>query len=70
MTYRGRIKNGVVVLEGEVRLPEGTTVDVQPVDQKQPTIWQKLLTLAGKAEGLPEDAAENIDHHLYGTPKR
>ncbi|MBI1903943.1 MAG: hypothetical protein HYS13_22820 [Planctomycetia bacterium] len=25
-----------------------------------------LLKLAGKARGLPRDAARNVDHHLYG----
>ena len=34
------------------------------------TIWDKLQTLAGRAKGLPADAARNHDHYLYGTPKR
>ena len=29
MTYRGRVQNGVVVLEGNPRLEEGTLVSVQ-----------------------------------------
>jgi hypothetical protein len=71
MTFRGHIKGGVVVLEGDVSLPEGTEVDVQPiVTTKPPGVWEKLLSVAGQAEDLPEDAAENIDHYLYGTPKR
>ncbi|MEA2709641.1 MAG: hypothetical protein QOF78_2242 [Phycisphaerales bacterium] len=32
MTYRGQVKNGVVVLEGSASLPEGTQVQVQPVE--------------------------------------
>jgi hypothetical protein len=34
MTYRGRIKNGVAVLEGSVTLPDGTAVrvEVEPAD--------------------------------------
>jgi hypothetical protein len=31
MTYRGQVKNGVVVLEPNASLPEGTEVQVQPV---------------------------------------
>ena len=31
MTYRGQIKNGVVVLEGNPALKEGTVVNVEPV---------------------------------------
>ncbi|MDB5356891.1 MAG: hypothetical protein JWN24_3344 [Phycisphaerales bacterium] len=80
MTYRGHVKNGVVVLDEPVRLAEGATVDVVPVEAKGqepaevsesgPTIWEKLSALAGSAEGLPADAARNHDHYLYGTPKR
>jgi hypothetical protein len=29
-----------------------------------------LLRHAGKAEGLPEDAAAQHDHYLYAAPKR
>lgn len=29
-----------------------------------------LLDVAGTAEGLPPDLAENHDHYLYGTPSR
>jgi hypothetical protein len=31
MTYRGRVRNGVVVLERALRLAEGTSVEVRPV---------------------------------------
>ena len=33
-------------------------------------VWKSLLELAGTAEGLPEDLAEQHDHYLHGTPKR
>jgi hypothetical protein len=37
MTFRGRIKNGVVVFDGGAPLAEGTVVDVQPhSDPNQP----------------------------------
>jgi hypothetical protein len=32
MTYRGRVKNGVVVFDGQVELPEGTQVKVDLLD--------------------------------------
>jgi hypothetical protein len=71
MTYRGHIKGGVVVLDAQVDLPDGTEVEVQAVSPPiTPTVWQKLLEVAGTAEGLPEDAAVNLDHYLYGSPKR
>ena len=75
MTYRGTVRQGVVVLEPGAKLDEGTVVEVQPVavgneSIPSPTIWQKLLELAGSAPGLPADAARNHDHYLYGTAKR
>jgi hypothetical protein len=76
MTYRGTVKSGVVVLDGGVTLDEGTVVEVQPLDvtpdpnNVSPTIWDKLLKLAGSVPDLPADAAPNHDHYLYGTPKQ
>lgn len=32
MTYRGRIKNGVAILEDAADLPDGTPVVIQPVE--------------------------------------
>jgi non-ribosomal peptide synthetase component E (peptide arylation enzyme) len=76
MTYRGTVRQGVVVLEPGAALGEGTVVEVHPVEvpaKAQPpgeTIWDKLLKLSGSARGLPSDAAREHDHYLYGTPKR
>jgi len=76
MTYRGQIRNGVVVLDGRPPLDEGTIVTVEPVttseapEEQLPTLAELFKDLAGKAVGLPEDMAENHDHYLHGTPKR
>jgi hypothetical protein len=83
MEYDGTIKDGVVVFSGQVPLPDGTRVRVQPVGERatptdtgasQPssaqTLGQRLMKFAGRARGLPRDAARNHDHYLYGTPKR
>ncbi len=35
MTYRGVVKKGVVVLEPDSALPDGTVVDVAPIDSTQ-----------------------------------
>ena len=75
---RGQVHNGVVVLEDPGMLREGTVVVVQPILQqgngvkaaKQPTVKRALAELAGKAKGLPSDAARNVDHYLYGHEKR
>jgi hypothetical protein len=82
MSYKGKVQNGVILVAGEVRLPEGAEVDIELVepleatvgDDGQPTIWQKLADLARWAEtqptDLPSDLAINHDHYLHGMPKR
>ena len=77
MTYRGKMQNGVVVLEQAASIPEGTEVNVEPViaddkatSENRPSLSEVLLKYAGKAQGLPPDASRNHDHYLYGTPKR
>lgn len=71
MTYRGQVKNGQIMLDAPAELPEGAMVNVEVVDsgKREPTIWEKLLALAGTVQGLPPDMARNHDHYLYGTPK-
>ena len=72
MTYRGQVRNGVVVLEGNPPLAQGTAVRVEAVEAsaQSPDVWDELLKLPGTAEGLPPDASRNVDHYLYGQPKR
>jgi hypothetical protein len=76
---RGRVENGVVVLKKPGALREGTEVAIQPIAPngkkkttatKHPTVRSALAKLAGKAKGLPRDAARNLDHYLYGHEKR
>ena len=75
MSFQGTAINGVIVLDREAKLPNGTRVEVvvrkaadQPIEPK-PTLLS-LLELAGTAKDLPEDMAEQHDHYLHGTPKR
>ena len=83
MVYRGHIKEGVVVFDAPADLAEGTEVTVQPVALKSDTngstsaVTEKIATeneglarFAGCAPDLPEDAARNLDHYLYGHAKR
>ena len=72
MTYRGRIRDGVIVLDEDASLPDGTEVEISVVrspDRAQ-SLSEKLLSYAGKANGLPSDLARNHDHYLHGAPKR
>ena len=74
MTYRGKVQGGVVVLEQAASLPEGTEVTVEPVPERTAapagSLSDSLMELAGRAKGLPPDAAKNHDHYLYGLPKK
>ncbi len=76
MTLHGRVNKGVVVLDDPKALPHGTEVIVRAVTSKPakrrrpPKVAKGLLKLSGKARGLSADASRNIDHYLYGHPKR
>ncbi len=78
MTYRGRVKNGVVVLDDSVKLPEGAEVKVDllaaspvhPAEEEIPTVYERVEAFVGKVHGLPPDASINLDHYLYGLPKQ
>lgn len=72
MTYKGRVRDGVVVLEDSANLPEGMEVRVEPVEAtaEAPSWAEVLKDVAGKAVGLPPDLARNHDHYLHGAKKR
>ncbi len=73
MTYRGRIKDGKVVLEGPEFPPEGAEVLVDivepPAAPKATPRGGRFRTCAGMIKDLPSDFSTNIDHYLYGTQK-
>jgi hypothetical protein len=78
MTFQGHVKNGVVHLDNGATLPEGAQVRVElapassnsPPAEETPTLYASLEPFIGKADGLPPDMSVNLDHYLYGTPKR
>jgi len=76
MTYRGMVKDGVIVLDDPAELPDGAEVNVTLVEvppevpeDEGPTLYERLEPVIGKAKGLPPDASKNVDHYLYGHPK-
>jgi hypothetical protein len=71
MTYRGKVKGGVVVLEPGAQLDEGTDVVVERVESPEDLerLRKGLLDLAGTVNG-PSDLARNHDHYIHGTPKK
>jgi hypothetical protein len=79
MTYRGRVKpNGLIELEPGNLLPAGSEVAVRLLRSRAAANGKQLkkgridhlMKFAGKARGLPKDASRNLDHYLYGHPKR
>lgn len=76
MTYRGQVINGQIVLNDPVALPEGAAVfiEVAPsasLSESEPLTLNELFApVIGQATTLPPDASQNVDHYLYGHPKR
>jgi hypothetical protein len=71
MSFSGHISEGRVVFDQPVSLPEGTPVRIVLADAAQnPTLLERLGDVVGKAVGLPEDSSRNVDHYLYGQPKK
>ena len=70
MTYRGRIKNGVIELDTPGDLPEDAQVNVELViDQvlSSENGLARMLDFVGDA-GI-SDLSTNLDHYLYGHPQ-
>ena len=70
MTYLGHVRNGSVVLDGSVVLPEGTKVRVEPIAETGKTLAERFANVIGCISDLPSDLAENHDHYIHGTPKK
>jgi hypothetical protein len=74
MTYKGHIKNGIIVLDEPTQLPEGTEVEVAiraPAQPSRPsTLLERFGDLVGSCSELPPDMAENHDHYLHGREKK
>ena len=68
----GKVKNGVVVLPSEVKLPDGTEVEVTPLLSSKDAegFTEELLRISRKTKNLPADLSENHDHYLHGVPKK
>lgn len=75
MSYRGEIKDGAVILENGIKLPDGTSVTVEPVIARAPATdrTDQNDELSGIADLAVEtgikDLARNADHYLYGHPR-
>ena len=73
MSFKGTVKNGVVVLPLEAKLPDGTAVEVIPEKELLPEDDPFLVTIRKIAKPRPHwpgDYALNHDHYLHGAPKK
>ncbi len=74
MEIEGVVSNGVVVPDAPEKLSEGERVRIvtEVSGQGEPAspLAERLLKLAGTAEGLPSDLSRNHDHYLHGAPKQ
>ena len=76
MTYRGVVKNGVVVLGGAIELPEGMEVCVEPVhqvagpDDGGSSLAEQFRDIIGAVPEWPPDMAERHDRYLHGAFQR
>jgi hypothetical protein len=39
-------------------------------ESRKRNLLERLGDVVGKVDGLPPDASENVDHYLYGAPKK
>lgn len=71
MSYKGTVKNGVVVLPPEAKLPEGTTVEViaQEIKPEEDPFVAAALRVRKPRPHWPKDYRGNLDHYLYGARK-
>jgi len=76
MTITATIQNGKVICDSPIPLPNGTVVTVvpQPVPppEKVKSLAERLPVLVSFTDDIdyPEDSSTQVDHYLYGTPKR
>jgi hypothetical protein len=76
MSVRGIVKNGVVVPEEGIELPDGATVTItseaggEPADSATPSLAEAMKEFIGMGNGMPKDGSKNIDYYLYGAPRK
>lgn len=71
MTISGVVRDGVVVLDAGICLPEGTRVVVEATQTPAEEPLSPAFSIGDLAADVgPEDFATNIDHYLYGHPKQ
>ena len=75
--------HGVLRPVEPLALPEGARVrlrveeengaeqpSAKPAEAELPTLLERMKDFVGTVDNLPPDSSVNLDHYLYGTPKR
>lgn len=67
--YKGVVRNGVIVLEGNGQLPDGTKVTVvveesAELETKPQTVWDALEGVVGIARSGLSDISERKDEYV------
>jgi len=44
--------------------------ETKPADPLLPEHIQRLMRYSGIVKGMPPDMSQNLDHYLYGHPKK
>lgn len=72
MTIHGHVRNGVIVLDTPMLLPEGAAVSVRVVAPEPavepPAEDRPILKYSGIIKGMDPQASRRIDDVLYGAP--
>jgi hypothetical protein len=72
VSYTGTVKNGVVVLPPDARLPEGAVVEVVPraLESDEDPFLQAAARASRPRPHWPKDYALNHGHYVSGEPKK
>ena len=71
MTVKGHVRDGVIVLDDPIELPDGAAVCVELPPSSRPLTWaERFKDVIGTVDDLPTDMAKNHDHYLHGAPKK
>ena len=69
MSFTATVENGAIKIPEGVHLPDGTQVRIEQIEE-EPTLGASLSEFIGVVDDLPADFASNLDHYLYGHPKK
>jgi hypothetical protein len=69
MSVVATVKNGMIMLPPELKLPDGAQVELTIPDQPKPSFADRYAAYIGAADDLPSDLSQNLDHYVHGQRK-